>query len=33
VQDVLYRVISVLDQAKADRFEAARRQAEPNWSP
>jgi len=33
VQQVLYRVISVLDEAKADAMEAVRRQAEPGWTP
>ena len=33
VQQVLYRVISVLDDAKAEAAEAIRRQSEPNWSP
>ena len=33
VQQVLYRVISVLDEAKAEAAEAIRRQAEPNWMP
>jgi GTP-binding protein len=33
VQDVLYRVISVLDAAKAERIETARRAAEPHWTP
>ena len=33
VQQVLYRVISVLDEAKAEAAEAVRRQAEPNWTP
>ena len=33
VQDVLYRVISVLDEAKAEAIEAVRRQAEPDWTP
>ena len=33
VQQVLYRVISVLDEAKAQAAEAIRRQAEPNWTP
>jgi len=33
VQEVLYRVISVLDDAKADAVEAVRRQAEPDWTP
>jgi GTP-binding protein len=33
VQDVLYRVISVLDEAKADAVEAVRRRAEPDWTP
>ena len=33
VDQVLYRVISTLDQAKADAAEAIRRQAEPHWTP
>ena len=33
VQQVLYRVIAVLDEAKADAAEAVRRAAEPNWTP
>jgi GTP-binding protein len=33
VQQVLYRVISVLDQAKAEAAETARRAVEPGWSP
>ena len=33
VQQVLYRVISVLDEAKAEAAEAIRRQSEPNWTP
>ena len=33
VQLILYRVISTLDAAKAERVEAARRQIDPNWSP
>jgi len=33
VEPVLYRVISVLDAAKAEAAEAARRQAEPHWTP
>ena len=33
VQDVLYRVISTLDAAKAEKAEAARRAIEPNWTP
>ncbi len=33
VQDVLYRVISILDAAKADAAETARRAVEPTWTP
>ena len=33
VDQVLYRVISSLDTAKAERAEAIRRAAEPNWTP
>jgi GTP-binding protein len=33
VEQVLYRVISVLDTAKAEAAEAARRQVEPHWTP
>jgi GTP-binding protein len=33
VSDVLYRVISILDAAKAERAEAVRRQTEPHWTP
>jgi len=33
VDQVLYRVISTLDTAKAERAEAARRAVEPNWTP
>ena len=33
VQQVLYRVISVLDAEKAERAEVARRAVEPGWSP
>jgi GTP-binding protein len=33
VQQVLYRVISVLDAEKAERAEVARRAIEPGWSP
>ncbi|RYE06991.1 MAG: GTPase ObgE [Hyphomicrobiales bacterium] len=33
VQDVLYRVISTLDAAKAELAEAAKRAAQPNWTP
>ena len=33
VQDVLYRVISTLDAAKAEKAEAVRRAAQPNWTP
>jgi GTP-binding protein len=33
VDQVLYRVISTLDDAKAERAEAARRAIEPNWTP
>jgi hypothetical protein len=33
VQQVLYRVISVLDAEKAERVEVARRAIEPGWSP
>ncbi len=33
VQQVLYRVISVLDAEKAERVEVARRAVEPGWSP
>jgi len=33
VQDVLYRVLSAIDAEKAERAEAIRRAAEPNWAP
>lgn len=33
VQQVLYRVISILDEAKAEVAEAARRAVEPDWTP
>lgn len=33
VEAVLYKVLATLDRAKADREEAARRAAEPNWTP
>ena len=33
VQQVLYRVISILDAEKAEAAEAARRAIEPGWSP
>ena len=33
VQDVLYRVLSAIDAEKAERAEAVRRAAEPNWAP
>ncbi|MEO6014914.1 MAG: GTPase ObgE [Devosia sp.] len=33
VDQVLYRVISILDEAKAEEAETARRAVDPNWSP
>ena len=33
VPDILYRVISILDEAKAEKAEAERRALEPNWTP
>ncbi len=33
VEPILYRVISILDQAKAERAEASRKQLEPHWTP
>jgi GTP-binding protein len=33
VKDILYRVISILDTEKTEIAEAARREANPNWSP
>jgi GTP-binding protein len=33
VEAILYRVISILDQAKAEEVEAARRQSEAHWTP
>jgi GTP-binding protein len=33
VQDVLYRIVAILDQEKAEKFEAERRAAEPHWIP
>ena len=33
VDQVLYRVIQTLDEAKAERIETARKQVEPHWTP
>ncbi|MDO8358532.1 MAG: GTPase ObgE [Devosia sp.] len=33
VEPILYRVISIMDEAKAERTEVARRQVEPHWTP
>ncbi|MBI4923065.1 MAG: GTPase ObgE [Devosia nanyangense] len=33
VETILYRVISIMDEAKAERTEVARRQVEPHWTP
>ena len=33
VQDVLYRIVAILDQEKAEKQEAERRAVEPHWIP